>query len=252
MSRKTEEAYQAPALAKGLEVLEFLSGQTEPYAISELARALGRSRSEIYRMVVVLERSGYLWRSDVDRFSLTRKLFDLGMRAPPQQNLLIKALPHMERLSQETFQSCHLTVASGADIVVVARIESPDTLGFSVRIGYRRPINQSTSGRVLYAYQTDSTRAAWRKLQTSKDDRERWAELERDIFATRDKGVLLAKSAYVDAVTDIAAPITIAPNDLAIGALGMPFIGGRSAKISVSQGANATKEAARRISKELI
>jgi serine/threonine protein kinase len=46
--------------------------------ISELARALGRSRSEIYRMVVVLERSGYLWRSDADRFSLTRKLFDLG------------------------------------------------------------------------------------------------------------------------------------------------------------------------------
>ena len=68
MSRKTEEAYQAPALAKGLEVLEFLSGQTEPYAVSELARALGRSRNEIYRMVVVLERSGYLWRSDVIGF----------------------------------------------------------------------------------------------------------------------------------------------------------------------------------------
>ena len=53
--------------------------------------------------------------------------------------------------------------------------------------------------------------------------------------ATRDKGVLLAKSAYVDAVTDIAAPITIAEEHPAIGALGMPFIGGRSAKISVSQ-----------------
>ena len=127
---KSEAAYQAPALAKGLEVLEFLSGQTEPYAVSELARALGRSRNEIYRMVVVLERSGYLWRTDADRFSLTRKLFDLGMRAPPQQNLLIKALPTMQRLSQETFQSCHLTVASGSAIVVVARIESPDTLGF--------------------------------------------------------------------------------------------------------------------------
>jgi DNA-binding IclR family transcriptional regulator len=252
MSMKSEEAYQAPALAKGLEVLEFLSGQTEPYAVSELARALGRSRNEIYRMVVVLERSGYLWRADTDRFSLTRKLFDLGMRAPPQQNLLIKALPHMERLSQETFQSCHLTVPSGSDIVVVARIESPDTLGFSVRIGYRRPINQSTSGRVLYAYQTETIRGAWRKMQKLKVDRDRWAELERETSAIRDKGVFLARSAYVDAVTDIAAPITIAPNDLAIGALGMPFIGGGSAKISVTQAANATKDAAHRISKELI
>jgi len=252
VSTKSEEAYQAPALAKGLEVLEFLSGQTEPYAVSDLARALGRSRNEIYRMVVVLERSGYLWRTDTDRFSLTRKLFDLGMRAPPQQNLLIKALPHMERLSQETLQSCHLTVASGSDIVVVARIESPDTLGFAVRIGYRRPINQSTSGPVLYAFQTENIRAAWRKMQRSKDDRERWAELERKISAIRDKGVFRARSAYVDAVTDIAAPITTAPNDLAIGALVMPFIGGRSAKISVTQGMNATKDAAQRISKELI
>jgi DNA-binding IclR family transcriptional regulator len=249
---KSEEAYQAPALAKGLEVLEFLSSQTEPYAVPELARALGRSRSEIYRMVVVLERSGYLWRTDTDRFSLTRKLFDLGMRAPPQQNLLIKALPHMERLSQQTFQSCHLTVASGSDIVVVARIESPDTLGFSVRIGYRRPINQSTSGRVLYAYQTENIRAAWRKRQWSKSDRERWAELEREIAAIRAAGVFRARSAYVEAVTDIAAPITIAPHDLAIAALVMPFIGGRSAKISVTQGMKATKDAAQRISKELI
>lgn len=249
---KSEDVYQAPALTKGLEVLEFLSRQSEPHAVSELARALGRSRNEIYRMVVVLERSGYLWRTDADRFSLTRKLFDLGMRAPPQHNLLSKALPHMERMSQETLQSCHLTVASGSDIVVVARIESPDTLGFSVRIGHRRPINQSTSGRVLYAYQADSTRAAWRKLLPSKEDRDRWAKLEREISAVRAKGVLLARSTYVDAVMDIAAPITIAPNDLAIGALVMPFIGGPSAKISVTEGANATKDVARLISKELI
>lgn len=252
MSKNVEEDYQAPALAKGLEVLEFLSGQTEPHAVPELARALGRSRNEIYRMVIVLERSGYLLRTDTDRFLLTRKLFDLGMRAPPQQNLLIRALPQMERLSQETFQSCHLTVASGSDIVVVARIESPDTLGFSVRIGYRRPINQSTSGRVLYAWQTENVRAVWRKLKMSKGDRDRWAELEREIPAIRHAGVFLAQSAYVDAVTDIAAPITVAPNNLAVGALGMPFIGGPSAKISVTQGANATKEAAQRISRELI
>ena len=83
--RKTKpETYQAPALTKGLEVLEFLSGQAEPHAVSELARALGKSRNEIYRMVIVLEQLGYLARTEGDRFSLTRKLFDVAMRAPPQ------------------------------------------------------------------------------------------------------------------------------------------------------------------------
>jgi len=251
MSAAEDDTYQAPALTKGLQVLEFLSGQTEPHAVSELARALGKSRNEIYRMVIVLERLGYLARTDSDRFVVTRKLFDVAMRAPPQRNLLAKALPEMERLTEKAFQSCHLTVASGSDMVVVARIESPDVLGFSVRVGYRRPLNQSASGRVLFAFQNEAGRAAWRALQPSKEDQKRWAAIEREADTIREAGVYLSPSAYVDAVTDIAAPITLGENPPAIAALAMPFIGGRSAKISLTQAAKLTREAARRISSEL-
>jgi DNA-binding IclR family transcriptional regulator len=246
-----EDSYQAPALKKGLEVLEFLSGETEPYAVSELARALGRSRNEIYRMVVVLEQLGYLTRTDTDRYAMTRKLFDLAMRTPPQRNLLVKALPEMELLSQETLQSCHLMVVSGPDIVVVARAESPGVLGFSVRVGYRRPFNQSAAGRVLFASQDEPERAAWRALLSSKEDQERWAILERETETIREMGFFLSPSPYVDAVTDIAAPISGGPVGSPVAALVMPFIGGRSARISLSQAAIMTREAAQRISREL-
>jgi DNA-binding IclR family transcriptional regulator len=251
MTSTDDESYQAPALKKGLEVLEFLSGQGEPYALSDLARALGKSRNEIYRMVIVLERLGYIVRTDTDRFALTRKLFDLAMRAPPQRNLLAKALPEMERLATETSQSCHLTVASGADIVVVARVESPDVLGFSVRVGYRRPLNQSASGRVLYAWQSESGRAAFRALASSKNDAALFAALESEAESVREMGFYLSPSAYVDAVTDIAAPVTLGSDAVAVAALVMPFIGGRSARISLSQAAKATREAAHRISQGL-
>jgi DNA-binding IclR family transcriptional regulator len=246
-----EESYQAPALTKGLEVLEFLSTHPEPYAISALARALGKSRNEIYRMVIVLENAGYLVRSDSDRFAITRKLFDVAMRAPPQRNLLAHALPEMERLSEETYQSCHLTVASETDIVVVARVESPATLGFSVRVGYRRPLNQSASGRVLYAFQNERGRAAWRALQPAKSEKALWTAVEGDAATIRESGYFQSPSPYVDAVTDIAAPVTLGSNSLAIAALVMPFIGGRSAKVSLPQATTATCEAARRISLHL-
>ena len=251
MPSKIDDSYQAPALTKGLEVLQFLSGQSEPYAISELARAVGKSRNEIYRMVIVLEREGYLIRTDTDRFAVTRKLFDLVMRAPPQRNLLVKALPEMERLAENTLQSCHLVVASGPDIVVVARVESPGVLGFSVREGYRRPINQSASGRVLFAYQSKTVRAAWRESHASREEDERWAALEAEIDAIREAGFYLSPSAYVDAVTDIAAPVMRGETSPAIAVLVMPFIGGRSTKISLTQAAGALREAARRISFEL-
>lgn len=244
-----DDSYQAPALSKGLEVLEFLSVENEPYAVSELARALGKSRNEIYRMVIVLERLGYLARTDTDRFALTRKLFDLAMRAPPQRNLLVTALPVMEQLSHETSQSCHLSVASGSDIVVVARVESPDVLGFSVRVGYRRPLYQSPSGRVLFAYQSAAVRKAWRAQQPSDEARKGWAAFEREAATIRETGFYLSPSPYVDAVTDVAAPIT--QREVAVAALVIPFIGGRSAKVSLTHAAKAVQEAARRISDAL-
>lgn len=246
-----EENYQAPALKKGLEVLEFLSGQTRAYAVSELARSLGKSRNEIYRMVIVLERLGYLTRADADRFTLARKLFDIAMHAPPQRNLLASALPVMEELARETAQSCHLTVASGSDIVVVARVESPDVLGFSVRVGYRRPLNQSASGRVLVAYASDGQRELWRALLASKEDRKHWAALEREAPSIRGSGVYLSPSAYVDAVTDIAAPVTQGETPTAVAVLVIPFIGGRSARLSLTQAGTAVRKAARGISIEL-
>jgi DNA-binding IclR family transcriptional regulator len=246
-----EESYQAPALTKGLEVLEFLSGQQEPHAISALARALGKSRNEIYRMVIVLEQAGYLARSDSDRFAVTRKLFDVAMRAPPQRNLLAHALPEMERLSEETFQSCHLTVRSETDMVVVARVESPATLGFSVRVGYRRPLNQSATGRVLFAYESERVRAAWRALQPSASDQKLWAAVESAADSIHEAGFYLAPSSYVDAVTDIATPVLAGTTPPAVAVLVMPYIGGRSAKISLTQAANATRNAAGRISQKL-
>jgi DNA-binding IclR family transcriptional regulator len=257
MSRKPKKkraspaGYQAPALKKGLEVLEFLAGQSEPYAVSELARALGKSRNEIYRMVMVLEQLGYLARTHADRLELTRKLFDIAMQAPPQRNLLVHALPEMQRLAEATSQSCHLTVASGSDIVVVARVESPDTEVFSVRVGHRRPLNQSASGPVLFAYQTASRRAAWQALLSTDKDRKLWAAIEEGVPSIREIGFHLTPSPYVDAVTDVAAPITEGKSEIAIAALVMPYIGGRSAKLSLTQAAAAIREAARRISEEL-
>ena len=52
----------------------------------------------------------------------------------------------MERLSEATFQSCHLMVASGSDMVVVARVESPDMLGFGRSGGLSPPVESISVG----------------------------------------------------------------------------------------------------------
>jgi DNA-binding IclR family transcriptional regulator len=97
-----------------------------------------------------------------DGLVLTNKLFSLGMTRAPAKTVLEAALPVMRRLSETIGQSCHLAVASAAEMVVVARVEAPGNQGFSVRVGYHRAMVEATSGLVLYAFQPETVRDEWR------------------------------------------------------------------------------------------
>src|SRR6187402_695079 len=134
MSDKAASKYRAPALEKGLDVLELLAAAKSPMTLSQISTRLERSVSELFRMVQVLESRGYVALSGRgDGFELTNKLFSLGLSRGPSQNLLASALPLMQALSEQTRQACHLAIASDDRMVVIARIEAPGDVGFSVR-----------------------------------------------------------------------------------------------------------------------
>jgi hypothetical protein len=78
---RTEVAirYPTPALEKGLDALELLASESEGLTKTEVARRLGRTVSEVFRMLVCLEIRGYIARSgNNDRYSLTLHLFKLA------------------------------------------------------------------------------------------------------------------------------------------------------------------------------
>jgi len=136
MSDKATSKYRAPALEKGLDVLELLATAKSPMTLSQISARLDRSVSELFRMVQVLEARGYVGMSaSGEGFELTNKLFSLGISRGPSQNLLASALPLMQTLSDQTRQACHLAIASDDRMVVIARIEAPGDVGFSVGAG---------------------------------------------------------------------------------------------------------------------
>src|SRR4051794_29972127 len=104
--KQTEKAelgtvrYSAPALEKGLDILEALSESLEACTLNELSQILGRSVNEIFRMVVTLQRRGYILADQHDRYALTLKMFRLAHRHQPIQSLLSEALPLLHELSE--------------------------------------------------------------------------------------------------------------------------------------------------------
>ena len=85
---EVEERYRAPALDKGLDILELLAETDEGLSQAEIAKALNRSPNEIYRMLDRLVRRGYIARTTTDRYELTLKLFALAHRHAPMRRLV--------------------------------------------------------------------------------------------------------------------------------------------------------------------
>ena len=241
--------YRAPALEKGLDVIELLAADKMPLNLSAISQRLGRSSGELFRMLQVLEYKGFITAAnDGTGYVLTNKLFALAMAQAPVRTLVESALPIMRKLAQEIGQSCHIAVASEDQIVVIARIERPGDLGFSVRVGYRREIARATSGLVLFAYQDEETRRAWLKRCRLKGDAaESFVERANVV---RERGHHEAASSFVRGIVDLSAPIL--RSERAIAALTVPFVHSNPLQVEMQQAVEFVRAAARRISAEIV
>jgi DNA-binding IclR family transcriptional regulator len=246
-----ERRYKAPALEKGLDVLELLATTSTPMTLTQIVNELDRSHGELFRMVQVLEFRGYIEQDpSADGYLLTDRLFSLGMQRPKTHSLVEVALPVMRQLAQDVGQSCHLALHSLGDMVVVARMESSEQLGFSVRVGYRRPLVKSASGAVLYAFQPEDVRRRWEKLLNpplSEKELETWRAHADDI---RQRKVALTPSQFVAGVTDISAPVM--RGDIAAAALTVPFLEKLGPQVPREEAAERVQQAALSIADQLI
>jgi DNA-binding IclR family transcriptional regulator len=249
MSETPGPKYRAPALEKGLAVLELLARVRGPMSLNAISRELKRSVSELFRMIQVLEFHGYLEGSNSgEGYVLSNKLFALGMTRAPSRDLHDAALPVMHRLAERIGQSCHLGVVSAEQMVIIARVEAPGDLGFSVRIGYRRSLIDSTSGLVLYAFQSDLVRSEWKNRLSRSVSRREWVSFERRGHAARKVGYVRAESHAVQGVIDLSAPVTQSGSVAA--ALTIPYV--KTARsLSVDETVGPLVQAALEISSQL-
>ncbi len=122
---------------------------------AEIARSLDRTGSEVFRMLVVLERRGYIDKDSSGRYGLTLRLLELAHGHGGLEKLLAVAQEPMRRMAEELRECCHLAVLRSGRLMVVARAEAPSTLRLSVEVGATFPIEETTSGRLLAALLPD-------------------------------------------------------------------------------------------------
>jgi DNA-binding IclR family transcriptional regulator len=220
------DRYRAPALDKGLDILELLAEQPHGLTRAEIVKAMGRGPSEIYRMLERLVARDYVTRSQQgDRYALSLKLFVLGHRHPPIERLVAQALPAMEAFATAAEQSCHLGIYNRGNITVVAQVNGPGNWGLSIRLGVRVSLIDTGSGHVVLAFQSEQRRA---EMLAEHDALEGEVplpeqELNHILQRIRTQGYWQGDSQQAYGVTDISMPI-LGPQGHALAVLTCPFI----------------------------
>ena len=221
-----DDRYRAPALDKGLDILELLARQPQGLTRAEIVKKMDRNASEIYRMLERLVARQYVMRSlPGDRYSLSLKLFALAHMHPPLNRLVTQAIPIMEAFAQKAEQACHMGVYDQGNVLVTAQVNGPGTWSMTIRVGGYVGLVDTASGQVLLAF-ADASQAQQMLAQHTALEGE--VPVESDALAAalgliRKQGYFERDSMQSFGVTDISCPI-FGPDHSALAALTCPYV----------------------------
>ncbi len=218
------DRYRAPALDKGLDILEVLADQARGLTRAEIVKVLGVNPSQIYRMLERLVARGFVSRDEGgDRYALTMKMFQLATRHPPLRRLVAQAQPLMDEFAREARQSCHLVVPDQGVGNIVAQASPNGHWEFRARIGGILDLFNTGSGLTLLAFQDPGrvveTLGSW----GVSDARQRLHRVTTHLDGVRSQGARIEPSGHLVGVTDISVPV-LGHRDEAVAALTCAYI----------------------------
>lgn len=222
MDGDANDRYRAPALDKGLDILELLAATADGLSQAEIAKALERSPNEIYRMLDRLVRRDYVRRTQEDRYEITLKLFELAHARPPLHRLVSQATPVLRHFALRGEQAVHMVVQERNILVVVAQFDSPGYWNVSIRVGSRIGLVNTGSGHVFLAFATPEERVLMLEEQDLGSPEKMPKGLADRLNGVRQQGYEMMPSAQVSGVSNLSVPI-FGPLGTVIAVLTCPY-----------------------------
>jgi IclR family transcriptional regulator, KDG regulon repressor len=156
MNAPPTDRYLINSILRACKILKSFSGDRAHFKISDLAHQLHLDRSTTYRILLSLERAGFVEKNEeAGTYSLGLAAFEIGNAYLMQTDLIQVSKPIMTDLASKAQETVHLAVLSDIEIVYVDKVDSPRALGVMSKIGQRGPLHCTALGKTLLAFQPD-------------------------------------------------------------------------------------------------
>ncbi len=196
-------------LNSGLDVLECVAVQGRSLTLTEIANAVGLSKSSVHQLLATLERRGFVKRLLDQSYGVGIKAWEIGCVASPI-DLARAAAPHMTQLVREVRDGVSLGVLDGVEMVCVHLVESARAVRVHSNIGDRTPAHCVSSGLAILSAMDDEAvvRLLPAALQRATDetivDR---AALLKELGRVRARGYAISRGAWRLDVAGVSIPL---------------------------------------------
>jgi DNA-binding IclR family transcriptional regulator len=150
----SNEQYYLRSIGRALEVLDCFDGKA-PLALKEIGIRTGLPESSLFRVLLTLEKHGYLRQAVDGTYQLAPKL-RFGWIIEQGNELRDKVRPELERLAQRFNETASMAYLFDDHIHVLDSIETFHEIRMSNRIGRVLPPHCSALGKAITAFQERS------------------------------------------------------------------------------------------------
>ena len=202
----------APALLRGLDILEDLHDQAVAQSVSEIAERLKLPANSTLRLLMTLESKGYVERNPESlQYRLTRKAGSLALYGAREQSLMETALPFMRELRNQTGETVHLSVIENGHGVVLEHMPSTHVFRFVCNPGATFGLHTAASAKAILATLPAEDRerllAGYRFVRMTPATITARTDFERSLERGRKAGYWEDHAEGFDGINCVASPV---------------------------------------------
>lgn len=198
------------SLAGALDLLKFFSAERREWRVTELAKAARLHKSQVSRILRTFEDYGFVQRSD-GHYLLGRAFVTYASLLDSDAELIELARPFMEKLSVQTEGTVTLRICEAGETVTIDRVKSRHFHRVDYPLGFRLPLNASSSGKVFLAYMTPEERRGLYQAgcfqRFTNRTKTKLTALENDLSLIVQRGFALSDEEHLVGTRGLAAPI---------------------------------------------
>lgn len=133
-----------------LDALEAISQHPEGCTLTDVADAIGASKSTLVPVLRTMERRGFISMDpESSRYLIGIRSFAVGSAFSEGESLVALIRAEMESLVGACSETCQLGVLDGGNVFYVAKVDSPEPIRMISSIGMRVPAYCSAIGKAL-------------------------------------------------------------------------------------------------------